>query len=405
MVIAYGLLLLCACQSEPSTPVSYSEDSTITLNPTLSAETLPLDSVVASVRYVPLGSELESILTNPRRIMLWEEFMVVFDRIGPEEDRGVLFTIDGQSIGPVGKQGRGPGEYNHVTDVCINPFTHTVDILCNAAGPIPLSILQYDLPSLAYRRTIGIADGNAQIFQFMPLDTHQYLFYHPSYEIFNPAWNFVFSRFDTKEQKMLNQISPLPEAMAEGKAKGEITKMVWEAFTGDLAHPIFTNWNLDTVYAFDQDQNFMKEHTLAFEGAEYERLIYGGQERYNQLYKEGKVCCIHFYTETKNFVYGIYLYETFWGVHFLYSKRTGKLVQFSNDGLVNPFNGLEFILPLGSHYERDEIIFAAVPSRLHGQLAKNGDSFLPEAREALQSLTDTVSPDDNHVLIFYKFRD
>ena len=231
----------------------------------------------------------------------------------------------------------------------------------------------------AFCNTSCPALNTAAPLQFVPLDTHQYLLYHPSYEVLNPEWNFIFSRFDIEEKKMLDQISPLPEQMGPG----ETLLTPWQAFAGDLAHPVLTHWNMDTVYTFDQDKGWVSSYAFAFEGAKQSELTYGSQAEFDQLLREEKVCCIFSYTETKNFIYGMHPYKTYWGEHFLYSKRTGKLVQFSNDGLVNPFNGLEFILPVGSHYERDEIIFVAVPSRLHGQLAKNGDSFLPEAREAL----------------------
>ena len=393
------LILLAACRSESASKVS--DIQTITLNPDESAKAFQLDSIVASVRYLQLGSENESIITYPGRLMIWNDFLLVYDvRQYPMGSRGVLFTTDGRAIGQIGRRGKGPGEYNSTADARINPFTETVDVVSNNANNRPSStILQYDLYSLEYLRTLGIS--GAFITQFIPVDSQQYVLYHPDYEVLYPNWNYVFSRFDTREKEILNQISPLSELIEEGKP----VLSVWQAFTGNLTHPVLSNWNIDTVFTFYENLGFERSYAFAFEGVEKGHPIYGSQEEFDELLWDGKACCIDPYIETENFIYGMYRYETYWGEHFLYSKQTGKLVQFANEGLTNPFNGLDFILPVGSHYEHDELIFAKLPGSLTSKLAREGDSFLPEAQSNLELLSDTLDSDGNYVLIFYKLKD
>lgn len=85
-----------------------------------------LSESVADVQLILLEEVPEGMLTYPTKMMLLSDGSMVFKDSGAKILR---FGPDGRFAGRIGAKGRGPGEYNKVQDLCVEPGTDNVCVL------------------------------------------------------------------------------------------------------------------------------------------------------------------------------------------------------------------------------------------------------------------------------------
>ena len=85
-----------------------------------------LSESVADVRLILLDEVPEGMMTYPAKMLLLSDGSMVFKDSGA---RILRFGADGRFLGRIGAKGRGPGEYNKVQDLCVEPGTDNVCVL------------------------------------------------------------------------------------------------------------------------------------------------------------------------------------------------------------------------------------------------------------------------------------
>lgn len=85
-----------------------------------------LSESVADVQLILLEEVPEGMLTYPTKMLLLSDGSMVFKDSGAKILR---FGPDGRFAGRIGAKGRGPGEYNKVQDLCVEPGTDNVCVL------------------------------------------------------------------------------------------------------------------------------------------------------------------------------------------------------------------------------------------------------------------------------------
>lgn len=124
-ISSFGILtlVLCACAGI----AGCSRESAETVYPLKLAEPVTdLSAVVADIRIVPLDEVPEGMMSYPTKMLLLSDGSMVFKDSGA---RILRFGADGRFLGRIGAKGRGPGEYNKVQDLCVEPGTDNVCVL------------------------------------------------------------------------------------------------------------------------------------------------------------------------------------------------------------------------------------------------------------------------------------
>lgn len=85
-----------------------------------------LSGAVADIQLLALEEIPESLLTYPTKMLILPDGSLIFKDSG---GKIMKFGADGGYLGRIGARGRGPGEYNKVQDICIEPGTENVCVL------------------------------------------------------------------------------------------------------------------------------------------------------------------------------------------------------------------------------------------------------------------------------------
>jgi hypothetical protein len=78
---------------------------------------ISLSKIAGSVRYIPLETKKETYISKVTKAHFTDKEIIVFD----EKSNQILrFDLEGKFLGPIGRGGKGPGEYIRVNNIEIN---------------------------------------------------------------------------------------------------------------------------------------------------------------------------------------------------------------------------------------------------------------------------------------------
>lgn len=178
--IVLGLLLLvsiyfysCKNNNHLSDDQSNNKPEMIDLEQTFN-EKIPakkLSDIASSIQYVKLETNDRCMFAHPFIEYVSENAFY----IGDTHRHLYKFDKNGNYIREIGKIGKGPGEYLHITDVIVNPENNQIYILDNTQR----KIIQYEL------------NGEFQKELKLPLSTGSFSLMNDCFVLWNPPWGFV----------------------------------------------------------------------------------------------------------------------------------------------------------------------------------------------------------------------
>ncbi len=78
---------------------------------------ISLSKIAGSIRYIPLETKKETYITKVTKALFTDKEIIVFD----EKSNQILrFDQEGRFLGPIGRGGKGPGEYIRVNNIEVN---------------------------------------------------------------------------------------------------------------------------------------------------------------------------------------------------------------------------------------------------------------------------------------------
>lgn len=132
-----GLLVLSfslhSCNPSPGGNSSQQEIH-IMINPQKLPPTGKLSEIAKSVRIVPLETNSDCYVESIGRIFFGKEH-IVFSTRGSRNDL-FLFTINGEFIRKIGRQGKGPGEYVNIRDISVLEDNKMVYVTTGTRGKL-----------------------------------------------------------------------------------------------------------------------------------------------------------------------------------------------------------------------------------------------------------------------------
>ena len=395
-ILCISSILLSYTCGDSNTQIELSQNKgqgiTVSITPGNLPHTFKLDSIVESARYVQLELTGESAIAQINRISIFESYILILEY---RNNLALLFDVDGNAIGKLGRIGKGPGEFLGITSAQFNPYIKTIDILTNA----PRKIIRYDWENLKLRDEISLPDG-PYLSAFYPQENN----YLVSIDLYDPAHDdfaYHFLELDAKTGNIQNKFLPMKQFE---RVKTSSLFLLKKAFYPQKTSISAYYWGSPAIYKFE-DGNFSQKYFFNFKKYPFvtNRLLKDRKEREDLKYASEETCCLNPLFETPNFITGSYFFGEGWGEHFVYSKASQKLVQYSDESIVNNFNGLYF--RAHHSYYGDEVVFAVSPGSLLSSFESNKDNLLPKERKKLENFLPTIDPEGNQVLVFYKIKD
>lgn len=143
------------------------------------------ENLFTDVEIIPLEFTLESMLVNIEKILLQDGNYLIFDK-----DQSIVYKFNdaGKFLSKLDKLGNGPGEYQSIYDVIINPYNDNIELM-SAIG----SIYIYD-KSFRWVETIDLPDIRS-VHKFQIFSEDIIALY--SYD-FNLDYNFLLYSRSTK---------------------------------------------------------------------------------------------------------------------------------------------------------------------------------------------------------------
>jgi len=351
-----------------------------------------LDSIVEKVEYLYLEEDI--FLPGVLEIRVWDKHILV---VTQKHERAYLFTREGRGLFRIGKKGRGPGEHFNIGAIQINPFDRTIDLI----SLYPSRIMQYDLEGGKLLREIPLFEGIDYAY-FYPLDSDRYLFsYHKYYQAY-PDNNHHFLVYNAKKQEMDKRYVPFREDEM-GDLLGIYGAKV--VFSSDDTAVYASYFNDIHIYGFTADQ-MQRAYTLEFGPPFASDLTISGKFDFKRVYKEKSICCIDPFVVTDHYVFGSYIYENYLGNSFVYSRKSGKLIEYRDEELVNTFNGIGLFSYNIVGISGNQLIVSALPSELSEAVEANQQKLIPEEAQKVKQVLDQVNlSSGNPILMFYTFKE
>lgn len=165
-----GLLIITSC-SNPNLKTNGKKETASVILPyrveieanLKNIKSVSLSAVGKEIEYIPLETNAKSLIRRIYSIAFSKDYMFISDF-----DRLTQFDRKGKFIRQVGSNGRGPGEYLHVSSYCIDEKSEKVYIMAWGIN----SILEFDFNG-TFRRSFKISFGSLQ---FLKTDSNNYVF-------------------------------------------------------------------------------------------------------------------------------------------------------------------------------------------------------------------------------------
>lgn len=174
LYLLIGNVLITACNN--SSPKSNLKNETASVNLPYNVDieknvknikSVSLSVIGKEIEYIPLETNEKSLIRRIVEIDFSKNYIFISDF-----DRLTQFDRKGKFIRQVGSNGRGPGEYIHVSSFCIDENSEKVYIMAWGIK----SILEFDFNG-AFKRSFNISFSSLQ---FLKKDSNNYVFVIPN---------------------------------------------------------------------------------------------------------------------------------------------------------------------------------------------------------------------------------
>ena len=124
LCLLVSILFLSNCHNDKK---SKEEVPTLKITSDLMQHKIKFSDLIRDYKFIPLETTDECLIGQVDKIFLKDDKFYIFDS---KKTKAILiFSLQGKFIGKISKMGRGPGEFAHAIDFCIEPSTNNIAIL------------------------------------------------------------------------------------------------------------------------------------------------------------------------------------------------------------------------------------------------------------------------------------
>lgn len=356
-----------------------------------------LSQIAAEVRYVKLESPVDTYLglAYTAKIIVWNQRIYISDK-GNKIAFICCFDFTGKLLFKIMRKGKGPGEYNDISDYQINTKTGQIEILDGSTK----RILRYDMNG-TFTDEIKLS-FSPNLFVINPDST--YLLRSTSSRILpgQPEESVIANLYHVSNdgKEILNSILPKhPEYdfSSEGQLFPMNEKIWFHCGYRDTLMQLNSNGGMLSGYHFnfgDADDRFFNR--LKNINNDSERIdfvnTYSGMAGLSSVLASPDFIFVYYYFREKT----DHLLH-----HFLYlSQKSHRFIQGSGK-LVNDMDGVPLSWAPWGMTQGNEAVFIVLGDQLVEEANQNNS---PEFRKIYEKIRP-LSESDNPVLVFVKLKD
>jgi hypothetical protein len=379
--------------------ISVSAQEQVVINPNLNCNNEILFSdLFADIKYIPLETKTENLISEPSKVRITDSLIFIKNHKPPAL---LVFNYNGKFIAKIGREGRGPAEYNWLRSFCIDEGNK--EIIIYNKYPDKLLIYNYEgtfVKSHPYTEDIYMNDIE--------------FFFDDKYVLMRDNRNgktpFSYELYNSNHQLITKRIKPLSFDM-----KGSFGQT--EAFSYYLLHNSFMikeNLLNDTLYSISESLEFVPRYVFDFgrltfpvevqinsweislkaqsngwkSGSEFDKYIIP-----SRIYETPKYLILKYqFNQTK--------YLSF------YNKQTKKACTNESSGIINDFDGGPDFHPI---YQKNNLMVGFIHAHefieyVTSEAFKNSTPKYPEKKKELEKLANSLDENDNPVLMLVKLK-
>lgn len=347
-----------------------------------------LSDIVADVTYIPLETHSNNIISHVDIIKNAEGmFIVKASPVGL-----YLFDRNGKFLREISRNGKGPGEYNLLGSVSVNQhnkrfylYTKMPDqlLLYSYTGEF---IKKYDCPQFQTTNDMEFISDNHLLLMFSnPEGKTPY-----SYKVYDPEYNLAKSA-----------VRPLQYSSNSATE----SKYEFSFYTLNNKFHVKENMLNDTLYQISSRLEFNPKYV--FNSGRYTMPV-SYKTQFLEYYKRQDfkyVIMQHVFESAKYLIYSYRFDKKLRYDYFDKTKR--KSFTFSSEGIPNDFDGGPVFAPI--YQKNNELIGYIHAYELLAHFAsdafKNFTPKYPEKKRELEQLANSLSENDNPVLMIVKLKE
>ncbi|WP_139279658.1 6-bladed beta-propeller [Tangfeifania diversioriginum] len=379
---------------------SVSAQEQVVINPKINCNNEILFSdLFADINYIPLETKIENLISEPSKVRITDSLIFIKNHKPPAL---LVFNYSGNFIAKIGREGRGPAEYNWLRSFCIDEKNRHVFIYNKY--PDKLLIYNYDgtfVKSHSYKKDIYMND-----IEFFSDD--KYVLMRDNR---NGETPFSYEFYTSNHQLIEKKIKPLSFSM-----KGSFG--LTEAFSYYAYNNIFIvkeNLLNDTLYSISESLEFVPRYVFNFG-----RLTFPVEVQINswEIALKAQSNGWESGSEMDKYIMPAGIFETHghiilcyrlnekfhWGY---YNKKTKKACSYKNWGIRNDYDGGPDFHPI---YQKNTLMLGFIHAyefieHVNSKAFKNSTPKYPEKKKELEKLANSLDENDNPVLMLVKLKE
>lgn len=378
--VVFCAICLCGCARRNDKP---SSNATTVPFIDKTGEALMHGDLFSDVRFIPLETTGESLMSVPQQVELMDSLIFVHD-----SHHLFVFRDDGKFVSQIGRRGRGPGEYLGIRGFFIDLCDRTVNII----SPTDLSILTYDFDGTYLHNEVLPAELYDWGYFGMSVDDNKVLIFNSH----NPGNNMAYTlmnRNNLTQVKYFNTYDPVKlEGYTYHFAKHPLTRsgsMIHYTMPLDPVIYEYSNGDVSEKYIIETPSKMIPKDIMQRHNGSYlNRLVgltsdgyFGG---FTDIFEVGEYLFIH------------YMAKPFYPGLFVLDKD-------SNIGSYHAFPSAEELLasPIFPFSASDgNRIISIVPSDLLISLKEYANSNVDMVQE-LHTTLSLIDINDNPIMVIY----
>ncbi len=264
---------------------------------------------VNSYKVIPLETTDEAYLNSIRKILIYKDKIFLLDRLTGGRDFVYVFSLNGEYLNKINRQGRGAHEYMSISDFDIHPKNETIDIL----DPGSRKLFSFNLNS-EYLNEVKLNFG-AKEFKYFTEGSKLYKAYSTKASILADdgvgRHIYVYDENNNFLYSALPFINPLGVTIGNGifLLKNE-TQVEYLKPNTNIVYSIKSN-NIEIKYLLEFPNDVMPQDITE------NVFLHGKKNRKGYIYGLE-------YFESNNFIYTSFMYEKqpYWGLFDKYNKES-----------------------------------------------------------------------------------
>lgn len=376
------LILICSCQRTERFKEINGNLTPVYIDP-VSKKELPLPEYFDTISFLPLETNDSAIIGSISKIEFYYDKIFTVDGIS---NKIYVFDLSGNYLNTIGRSGKGPGEFNKISEASVDTFSHSVVFFdFNLKKE-----LRYDING----SFISEKNNHRWISECHFLDSSTYIYRTGNYSPADLNEKVVYKINLVSNDSLIKSYFPYKEKPEV--TTYELARMITRTFNRIYIGKLFN----DTIYEFDKIRMVPRfKITYLNSGIPQTILTKNNSEIGEALWKNKTYAYGHqIFSETSSFIFFTYIFKSK-PQYCFYSKESGQ-TQYPYLPASEDSDDHLFKHPVKTNLQ-NYVVWVIYPPEIINYMNHNPQKI---KSAQLQKLYGYIKPTDNPVLMLCKMK-